>query len=148
VLLQDSPAGCGVAAVCNALEALGDPQPQATVWKLAGASGTYGTQPRGVIGALRKLGHRTIVLQQEDPGQALVVLRGYLMHGLPVILLVQDSEHWVTAVGTLGDKVVIVDSADGGMTRCLDSDATIQRWRQLGCKKSFYGVAVTNRKWP
>ena len=36
-------------------------------------------------------------------------LRGCLMGGNPVLLAVDDDEHWVTAVGVIGNGIVIID---------------------------------------
>lgn len=144
--LQDSPAACGAASVCNALEAIGIETSQEIASKLAGTNGTHGTSERGVIKALDALGARPIKLHESDPGVALLQLRGYLLHGIPVIVLVDASAHWAVAVGTLGPRVLVVDSADGGLLQSLEPEAFMARWKTPGEKKPFYGIAAVRRQ--
>ncbi len=143
--LQDNPSSCGPAALCNALEPIGIRIPSETAHKLTGCTGTKGTSERGIIRAIRSLGHRANVIKESDAGVALVALRGYLFHGVPVILVVDSGSHWVSAVGVLGSRVCVVDSADGGVTSCLETDALVGRWEWVGEKRPFYGIAVIGR---
>lgn len=144
--LQDTPAACGPASLCNALEAVGVRIPQETAHKLSGCTGVKGTSERGIIRALTTLGHRAIQIKESDSGIAMVTLRGYLFHGVPVILLVDNGGHWVTAAGTLGSRVNVVDSADGGVLSCLETDELLPRWGWATEKKPYYGIAVVRRE--
>ena len=144
--LQEDVAGCGPAALCNALEAAGVRLSQETAHKLSGCTGTKGTSERGLMRALSTLGHRAIQLRETDPGVAIMTLRGYLLHGVPCILLVDNSGHWVTAASTLGPRICVVDSADGGVVSCLEQDAFMARWYCVAETKPFYAIAVVARK--
>jgi hypothetical protein len=146
VILQDSPAGCGPASLCNALEAAGVRVPQEMAAKLSGCNGTHGTSERGLIRAIGTLGHRAIQLREADPGVALMTLRGYLLHGVPLIVLVDAAAHWATVAGTLGPRICLVDSADGGVLSCLEPDQFMSRWECAGEKKPYYAIALIARK--
>lgn len=145
-VLQESPAGCGPASLVNALSAAGVHLNQEMAYKLTGCTGTKGTSERGIIRALGTLGHRAIQLREADPGVALMTLRGYLLHGVPCIILVDNGAHWCVAAGTLGSRICVVDSADGGVLSCLDADAFLARWECDGERRPFYALACVVRK--
>ena len=114
--------------------------------KLAGTNGTHGNSERGVVKAIEALGQRAIKLHEADPGVALLQLRGYLLHGVPVIILVDAAAHWCVAVGTLGPRLLVVDSADGGLLQSLDPDSFMARWEVKGEKKPYYGIAIVRQR--
>jgi len=144
MILQDHPSSCGPASLCNALEAAGVHLNQEMAHKLTGCTGTKGTSERGLMKAIATLGHRAIQLRESDPGVALMTLRSYLLHGVPVIALVDKAGHWCVAAGTLGPRICVVDSADGGVLSCLEPDDFMSRWSNHGEK--FYAVALVVRK--
>lgn len=146
MILQDSPAGCGAASLCNALQAAGVRIPQETAWKLTGCTGTRGTTERGLIRAITTLGHRANQLREADPGIALMTLRGYLLHGVPCIVLLDQAGHWAVTAGTLGQRICLVDSADGGVLSCLEPDDFLRRWECPGEKRPYYAIALIARR--
>lgn len=146
MILQEFPSSCGPASLCNALEASGVRLSQETAHKLSGCTGTKGTSERGLMRALSTLGHRPIQLRETDPGVAVMTLRGYLLHGVPCILMVDSSSHWVAAIGTLGPRVCVVDSANGGVVSCLEEDDFMARWHCPAETRPYYAIAVVVRK--
>lgn len=141
MILQDEKNGCGAAALTNALRAIGQQLPQDAARKLAGTS-HEGTTDRGMVKALRTLGHVPCTLRESNAGVAWVTLRGHLAEGHPVLLAVDDWDHWIVAIGILGDRVILVDSADGSVVQVLDIANTLLRWQYPGATKGFYGIAV------
>ena len=142
-VLQDSPAGCGPSTFVNILEAAGVDVTQEVAWKLCGCTGTSGTSERGILKAIRTLGHRAIVLREADPGIAITVLRGYLLHGVPFAILADNASHWIAATGTLGPRIVAVDPADGKVTQYHDPDAFLGRWKCEGEK--YYAIGFVKK---
>lgn len=138
--LQDSPANCGALALVNAMDAKGEKVTVATAETIAGTSAITGTGTVGMKRALRKLEKKAVEWEIESAGVAWSTLIGHLHQGQPVLMVVQEGEHWVVAVGTLGaDRVLIVDSADGAVVVSQSFRQLMQWWR---CGKSYYGIAV------
>lgn len=144
--LQEDVAGCGPAALCNALEAAGERLSQEVAYKLTGCTGTRGTNERGLMRAIANLGHRAIQLRESDPGVALMTLRGYLLHGVPCVVLLDGAGHWGVAAGTLGPRICLVDSADGGVLSCLEPDVFMSRWENSGDRRPYYALALIIRR--
>lgn len=141
MILQDEKNGCGAAALTNALAALGQQLPQDAAKKLAGTS-HEGTTDKGMVKALRTLGHVPCNIREANAGIAWVTLRGHLAEGHPVLLAVDDWDHWVVAVGLIGSRVIVVDSADGAVVQVLDIGQLTGRWEYPGATKGFYGIAI------
>ena len=146
VILQEFPSSCGPASLCNALEAAGIHLNQEMAHRLSGCTGTKGTSERGLMRAISTLGHRAIQLRESDEGVALMTLRGYLLHGVPLLVIVDKGAHWCAVAGTLGPRICVVDSADGGVLSCLESDEFMARWKCPGEKWPFYALALVVRK--
>lgn len=140
--LQQSPFGCGPAAVVNALESLGIQTTQEVVATLAKTNPQEGTYPAGMRRALEALGFEPLVIEVKDQDLALAAARGHLMTGRPILLCVDNWEHWVTAIGMLGDRILIVDPADGAVTTSMNSADFLTRWGCFAEKKPFYAIAV------
>ena len=72
----------------------------------------------------------------------------WIVDGVPCIVLVDNSSHWCVVAGTLGSRICVVDSADGGLLSCLEPDAFLARWECKGEKKPYYAIAVVAKKEP
>jgi predicted double-glycine peptidase len=145
VLLQSDKYSCGALAIVNALRALGCRMPVAAVAKLAGTSPVYGTTISGVKRALRALEYRAVGLSiAESAPTALSALRGHLGAGHPVILSWDRGEHWVAAVGVLGTRVAVADSADSDLVRVMGQSTLARHWREKSVEGHdiFCGIAV------
>lgn len=140
--LQDSPANCGALALVNAFDALGEKLGVRAAETLADTSPVKGTQETGLKKALKKLEKHPMEIHNKDAFRAWTLLQGFLRQGFPVLLLVDDGEHWVVAIGTLGpERVLVVDSADGAVVQSRDYEQLMARWLASdGC----YGIAVVD----
>jgi ABC-type bacteriocin/lantibiotic exporter with double-glycine peptidase domain len=148
MVLQDEKSGCGKAAGVNALKALGRGTTQEAFGELAG-TGPEGTYPAGMIKAFEALGCTPVRIAESIGGRAWATLRGHLLDGHPVVLCVDNWEHWVVAIGLLGDRVVVVDSADGKVCRTYDYEELEPSWEGRGTRwrrdrnnRPFYAIAV------
>lgn len=107
--LQDDGYSCGPYAVYNALKALG--RDSLDVEEIANAAGTdpkAGTDERGIKAALGAYGYTTTTLQGPGRDTFWEQLTKALTKD-PVILVVDDNDHWVTLIGKLGDRVICAD---------------------------------------
>lgn len=137
---QSHQHSCGAVALCNAAEAVGVRITEDEAINLVGADPVEGTQPSGIKKALKKLDLTASIVKTKDPALAYWTLVGALEHGNPAILLVDQDEHWVSAIGILGSRVVIADSADAGTVVITEYGRLMQRW---SCPEYFAIVIGT-----
>lgn len=107
---QSAPSQCGPAAVVNALRCYGDRQREDRVAKYAGTTRDLGTSEGGIQQSISAFdySHETIEERKYATAEKLLVL--HLHRGNPVIILAEAGDHWVTAIGLLGQRVIIADS--------------------------------------
>lgn len=132
---QDSVDSCGPTALANALEAIHGkrtltPQACATLCK----TDCTGTDERRMRAAIKSLDFQAITLRSWPE------LVGRLTLGDPVLLVVDEDSHWVTAIGMLGARVIVADPADGGLVTVLNAKELSARW--VGESGKFYGLAL------
>lgn len=145
MILQDTLASCGTTALSNAIAALGWTQlPPDAVFELTGCTEVRGTMAAGIKRAATKLQLRVGVVSDNDGLKAWYALRGRLAAGHAAVLVVDDGEHWVAAIGMLGDRVVLVDSAASvrKFVSTCDRDELLRAWRCDGERHTFYAVTV------
>lgn len=124
---------CGPAAMAAATRALGKPVGQTSLAKLAGTT-EEGTDEEGVKRALIARGF------QVDPfgtNIQLVAKRwvyGHLAVGNPIIVAINRWSHWVTLLGTLGDKIVLFDP--GRWEYRVQSGVSVYTWSRL-CRRWY-----------
>jgi ABC-type bacteriocin/lantibiotic exporter with double-glycine peptidase domain len=133
--MQDSQANCGPFALKNALCALGIERSAEELEKACGTSATNGTPTKGLVKAASKIdGCDPQVIRESKSYVALLLLEHALRQGRPVILCFADSqgnpgEHWVAAVGVLGDRYLVADSADSELVISLGVTELEAKWR-------------------
>lgn len=175
---QDYPWSCGAAAVRNALEAVGVvvseqdvrreartvsesecPGCAATVLRKGGyvappdVEHTCGTPEEGIIAALEAFDCGCDEIRTDDFDEAEEELHQALQEGSPVILCVDNWEHWVVAVGSLGQTgVAVFDCSNfkvnrmNSATYVWDSETLERKWRNSRKhveEERMYGVIVT-----
>lgn len=139
---QTNRASCGPAALSNALEALGIARTEAELITLTGQNAN-GTSPRQIIRAIKAIGEGTRgdVFKVSKPDEAVVALWHCISErGRPVILCVDEHEHWVACTGYLGQRFLVVDSAEVGLVFYYTGEELIERWE--GPKGGYYGIVV------
>lgn len=132
---------CGAVALCNAAEALGIRLTEEKAIKLAGTDPITGTSPAGMKKALKQLRLVPEDFSHKHPGIAFLTLSGAVVNGNPVLMTVDDDEHWIVAIGVLGPRIVVADSADPGTVAVLSPAMLMKRWRADTC----YGIVVGTR---
>lgn len=140
---QSTAANCGPAAVRNALMALGIARSEEEIETLTGTTAADGTGPKGILRALH-------AILPTPPGQinetredvAILKLLAALNAGHPVVCCVDQDEHWVSAVGTLGGNILLVaDSADNELILSYSPTNFLARWAGP-TRKPYYGVVL------
>lgn len=141
---QSNRASCGPAALHNALAALGVERTEDELIRLTGQTAA-GTGTRGMIKAIRAIEspeHTMVGEAYRWRGERLakVSLWYHLSEqGRPVILCVDNLDHWVAAVGHLGARYIVIDSAEVGLVFHYDWEALGRRWAQ---EDNYYGIVV------
>lgn len=138
---QTNQSTCGPTALFNALVALGVERSLDECEHLCGTT-TEGTDgPALVRGAAKIPGLTPVPLRESRPDVAVLRLVAALRAGRPVVLAVDSDEHWVAAVGLLGERVLVADSADNELVQSLPLSQLLERWRGTG-RRPFYGVIL------
>ena len=143
---------CGPASLQNALLALGRRQSQDRIATIAGTTEADGTDENGIL--------RTALWAGLAPDQgrfdAGLAAHGWvwssLTMGRPVLLCVDRWQHWVTAVGVLGQRVVLFDPARYPHNKARNGVFTLPRAKLLkrwaaarsvrGKGPVYYGIAL------
>jgi len=134
---------CGLAAVANALECLGIKRTQQQIGKLCYSDPMNGTSEIEIQRALLACGAHVDEWEHKQAPRSWDWLFTRLFAGQPVILCVDDFQHWVTAVGLLGQSVIVFDPALGAGLRIYQKKGLLTRWRLGSGGPSFYGFAVS-----
>lgn len=142
---QEFKAGCGAGAILNALLALGEHQFQEVVHALAEGT-SDGIAPASIRNCLDELGYGTAELKFAASPPALRALRRSVRKCAPVIVCVDDWEHWVTVIGALGERFLVADPADNELVVSLSTAQFLKRWLKSGKRKApYYGISVYRR---
>ncbi len=136
--LQDNQANCGPAAMSNALAAIGLLRSQDECTVLAKTSATEGTSTKKLLAAIRAVGRFPLVINEKRPSVAILYLCAMLDDGRSAVLCVDDGSHWVAAVGLLGERVLVADSADSELVVSVTRTELAEWWADDRC----YGIVL------
>jgi hypothetical protein len=102
---------------------------------------TDGTSQAGLLKAIRSInpgwGHP---VKFRDAHAAFASLWLHLNRGQPMILPVDNWEHWVAAIGAIGQRVLVADSADNELVLTYTTDEILARWE--GPRGGWYGIVI------
>lgn len=139
---------CGAAALVNASLTLGKTVSEGKVRKLAGTTREDGTDERGIIDAARALGLTATPSSSSDSTAAWAVVRANLLDGRPCLLCIDNWGHWVTAIGIVGERVIIADPAEtvrnsreNGI-HVLRKTKLLKRWRHKAEETPYFSIAI------
>lgn len=141
--LQSRKSSCGPAALKNALESIGIERTEDELGLLSRQT-TEGTSQPGLERAIQTIdkgdgtkltSNRIYEKRREVAGWA---LSSAIRAGRPVILCVDNFEHWVSAVGILGERFIIADSASNDVVEYMSLSETLDRWDGPG----YYGIEI------
>lgn len=113
---------CGPFALKFAFLVLGIFEEEDAIARAAGTD-ENGTDEEELGRAAYRYGCELLMIRREEPEAARRELLAHLRRGLPVLLCINEWNHWVTAVEEEHGQFVILDSHDPGVVRILPWDA-------------------------
>lgn len=125
---QRNPYSCGAAAVVNALRCHGRRVSEIRVQALAGTTAADGTGEQGIVAALRELGCGAASFETQSVTEAMTWLEGSMEEGVPVIVCTQQLQHWVTVIGMVGTRFVVVDPSNSKRNRAENGVHVVPRF--------------------
>jgi ABC-type bacteriocin/lantibiotic exporter with double-glycine peptidase domain len=147
---QRKPGYCGPAALQTALQVHGKRLGQDRLAKLCGTD-EDGTDEHGLISAITELGFGFEELCIRDKNEARSALLRFAPVA-PIILCVDDYDHWVVVAGQCGRRLWLFDStrepwnAHNLGRQCLLPKTITRRWkaskRATEDGASYYGLAI------
>lgn len=141
--MQDTCASCGPTALHNALLSLGVYRSVSELEVLCGTTATNGTPVRSLKRGLSRLDEvAPVEIKERRRVVAALKLRHSLASGRPVVLLwtsVIPGDHWVSAIGLLGERVLICNSSSLDLVVSTEIDAVCSSWE---CEGVYYGVVL------
>lgn len=150
VRYQKTSYSCGATAVMNALRSLGKRVSERRISSLAGTEPEKGTTEDGVLVSIRELGFVAMRYETDDKVAAWAWMSESLKSSRPIILCISNWQHWVTAIGMLGDRVIIVDPTNA-MTNKRENGVVVLSKRELirkwmhSQKGGFFGISIGRR---
>jgi hypothetical protein len=148
VKFQSNASSCGPASLRNALLCRGIVRSEEELTRLTDFTPASGTSMKGLFKAATAIAaeHPAVtpgVLREQRGDVAVLRLIAALEGGSPVILCVDDFEHYVTAFGLLGKGTVhVADSADEELIRSYSVHALSKRWRGPSKRSPYYGLIL------
>ena len=110
VYAQPNSWQCGPFALKHALLVYGRVTHEDDLARLAGSTESVGTDERGLARALEAHGGTLKIIRRRTRLGARRELTSWLRRGVPVLLCVDQWDHWITAVADLGPRVALFDS--------------------------------------
>jgi len=118
---------CGPFALKHALLTLGVFSEEHLIGHTAGTT-SGGTDERQLAVAARRLGFDLPVVRCYTPTDAQRALRDALSAGNPVLLCIDQWEHWVAVTGRQDSRFVMLDSAEAQVIRVVEWPELEHRW--------------------
>jgi phage tail sheath gpL-like len=131
VRAQDSQYNCGPTALYNALQAVGRKRSMLECERLCNTSVLHGTSAEQIEAAVAVVQARRphYVIATSDPPAAIAMLRDALLRGRAAVMVVDNDEHWVAAVGVLGDRVLVADGISNEIVVSYLDSKLVTRWK-------------------
>lgn len=141
---QRKPGYCGLTAVTNALRCFGKKVPERLIKPYTDFKDGEGTSEAGIKAGIEALGHSWNEIICSSKEDALQVLDSYF----PAILCVEGWTHWITVVGKVQSKYIVVDptrtkrnQSENGV-HIVSAQQLLKRWRCKAEKNPYYGIQI------
>lgn len=150
--LQKNTYSCGIFATINALRALGIKVTERRVKAHTGTTKAQGTNQWGILSALERLEDVGIIAKEhrfDTEDEAWQTLCDLISNGSTAIIAVYKENHWVTAVGINGDRVILCDSDYGKRNKrengvwIFDRAQLFKRWSASVEDNKFYSIIIS-----
>jgi hypothetical protein len=151
VAYQKREGWCGPAALQEALRVLGVRVGQAKLAKVIGACPEEGSDEHDILQALTKLGCQFSEFSTNRRNDARDWLTNWA-YTTPLLLCVDDWDHWVLVAGGCGPRLFLFDSADSPWNKAQNGPwpllptTILKRWRAARRNRRagdlFYGISL------
>lgn len=131
---------CGPFALKHGLLALGVFAREDELARAAGSTETLGTDETGLRRAARLHGTELRLVRDTRPEGVRAILARWLARRVPVLLCIDQWEHWITAVAADDAHVVVFDSKYDTPLRREPWEALLER---LACRRAWLGGVWT-----
>ena len=141
---QQLPYSCGPASIVNALRCFGVRRAEKTI-RRACKTTQEGTNEEDIVRVLTDLGFHATKHEQGKYAKAWKWLYNKLKEGSPVILAVRNWSHYVTAIGLMGDRIIIADSDSDSKTEngfLVLNKRRLKKFWYHADQKLYSGLAV------
>lgn len=146
MLLQNTQADCGPAALHNALEVLGQRRSMDELRDLCRMTAQDGVDERKMIRAVGLLkescGLEPWLIKENRRLPALGQLLLAFRRGRPIICGVDQDEHWVTLLTDAGERFLVADSDNASMVLSYDGDDWFARWDSGNPRSRYWGLVL------
>jgi ABC-type bacteriocin/lantibiotic exporter with double-glycine peptidase domain len=139
---------CGPAALVNAFRCFGKRVSERKIYK-SSRTDKSGTGDVGIENAISDFGFFSFRIETEQFHDGWDLLIENLHRGFPVIVCVSNHQHWVTVVGCVGERLIVVDPT-GTKQNLKENGVHIftknhfrKKW--LGPKTKFLGIVVADK---
>jgi ABC-type bacteriocin/lantibiotic exporter with double-glycine peptidase domain len=127
--MQSTAADCGSTSLRNALFAIGKKRSLEEIELLCGTDAVQGTYTIQLIAAIDTIaGCKAKVISEKSEQVAWYMLTEALRAGRSAVLCVDSDEHYVAAIGLLGERIVIADSAMMELVITYKQRQLAKRW--------------------
>lgn len=138
---------CGPASLVNAARSLGKRIAESRIRKLSGTT-KDGTDEHGLMNAARSLSLTATPHWSSSDSTAWAFIRANVLDGRPCLLCIDNWGHWVTAIGMIGDRIIIADPTsaksnqkENGIYSFSRKDLK-KRWKHRSEEEPYYAIAV------
>jgi hypothetical protein len=102
-----------------------------------------GTNEHALMKGIRRSGCKPLPHLVHGEAKARRIITRYIRRGIPVIILIDDQEHWMVLSGLKGEKIRWIDSVDDRLTG-TSAWKTIRMWMEYreASRRQFYFVGV------
>lgn len=132
---------CGIASIANALEVLGIRRTQRSIAKLCDVRPEVGTDETEMKRALLANGCDVDEWSDTSMYHALMWAGGCVDSGRPVILCVDNDEHWVTVIGLCGTRFIVFDPSRNSGIEIHEESSLAARW--VNADGVYYGLGCS-----
>ncbi len=129
---------CGPFALKHALVALGRLADEGQISGVAATHWWSGTDEVRLARAAHAFDCDLPMIRRRDPEMARGVLTRYVRSNIPVLLCIDEWEHWVTVVRAEGSRFVVIDSKHDPVLNVVGWPQLRRRWRYIAHEYDEY----------
>lgn len=131
---------CGIASIANALEVLGIKRTQREIARLCHVTPEAGTNETEMKRALLANGVAPDEWHATEVIDSIAWLGQHLAERGPVVICVDDDEHWCTVIGQCAGRFVVFDPSRNTGVEVHTPTSLAKRW--VNSDGVYYGIGI------